>query len=354
MRSFAGGFRFSRPRAPGAAFVLLVIVLAFMGAGCPCVRNTINANESVRWWLFSNFGASRICPEMLKRGVPLKLGWIGPRSIGRYFPTQCAVQVDDAKHTVVMNVTGTGYAMLPVARRVGFYCGASVEFRPDFRMEEDAVYVWGRYNRVLAPPDIRLLGVENPIVSLATKTPVGDVATLIGRGVVESELARGFTVVRRDDGDNFTLGILQPPATPTRHFQTGEDHELLATDLTEVRAGAREFLGPFTIESSGAALFFKAKVEGAPLEFTIVDRQMGDAWRRDYEAARPIGPPPGQPIGFGQLGPGESTQTFALGPGGYYVVVDNRAKSPMGPLGVPMPFEAVGVLTYAAEIGDRP
>ena len=56
---------------------ILVLALAFGGAGCPCVRSAVNASPELRWWLFSNYGASKICPEMLKRGVPLKLPQLG-------------------------------------------------------------------------------------------------------------------------------------------------------------------------------------------------------------------------------------------------------------------------------------
>ena len=79
---------------------MLVLSLAFGGAGCPCVNSAVNASPELRWWLFSNFGASKLCPEMLKRGVPLKLPQLGNASVGRFFPNQCFVQVDETKKAV--------------------------------------------------------------------------------------------------------------------------------------------------------------------------------------------------------------------------------------------------------------
>jgi hypothetical protein len=87
---------------------MIVLALAFTGAGCPCVRSAVNASPELRWWLFSNFGASKICPEMLKRGVPLKLPQLGNASVGRFFPNQCFVQVDENRHAIVMSASGTG------------------------------------------------------------------------------------------------------------------------------------------------------------------------------------------------------------------------------------------------------
>jgi len=346
---------FARPRdaRPAAFLAVVVLALAVAGVGCPCVNTVVNDSPGLRWWLFSNFAASRVCPEMLKRGVPLKLALLGPNSVGRYFPQQCGVHVDDNTRTMRVDVTGAGYAVLPLAKRVGFYCGVSVEFSPDFHVNDDAIYVWGRFNRVLAPPDLRLLGVESPVVSLATQTPLGNVATVLGRSIVESELARGFTVVRLSDGDDFTLGILQPPARPKRQFQTGSDRVLLASDRTEVHAASRDYLGPFAIEQSGAALSVVLSVAGAGTDYVVVDKATGDAWLQPYEAAQPIGPPPAQPIAFGDAPPGETRRTFPLDPGAYYVVIENRAPAPAGPLGMPMPFEPVAVVSYNVEVGSR-
>ena len=98
-----------------ASLLLIVLTLAIAGVGCPCTRSAVNASPELRWWLFSSFGASKICPEMLKRGVPLKLPQLGPASVGRFFPSQCHVQVDDARKAIVMTASGTGYVLLPFA-----------------------------------------------------------------------------------------------------------------------------------------------------------------------------------------------------------------------------------------------
>jgi hypothetical protein len=336
-----------------AFLAVIVLALAFVGAGCPCVRSAVNASPDLRWWLFSKFGAEKICPEMLKRGVPLKLPALGNASVGRFFPNQCFVQVDDARQALVMSASGTGYATLPVTRRVGFYVGMSVEYLPDFRLESDATYVWGKFSRFVSPPDLRIVGVENPIVNLATHTPVGDVATAIGQSLVASEIGRGFTVVRRDDGDDFTLGHLEPPQTPPRQFKSGADHVVLASDLTGIRGQSRDYLGPFGITDDNAALFFHAKVDGAPLVFYVVERSVAEAWRRAYEGAQPMAGPPGSVIGQGSLAIGEANLRFPLPRGTYYVVVENQAAAPFAPLGVSLPVpEQLGYLSYSMEIGD--
>ena len=337
-----------------AYLAVIVLALAFMGAGCPCVRSAVNASPELRWWLFSNFGASKICPEMLKRGVPLKLPALGTASVGRFFPSQCLAQVDDAKKAIVMTVSGTGYATLPVARRVGFSVALAVEYLPDFRLDSDATYVWGKFSRFVSPPDLRIVGVENPVVSLATRTPAGDVATLIGNGLVASEIGRGFTVVRQDDGDDFTLGHIEPPQKPRRQFKSGDDHVVLGSDLTEVHGQARDYLGPFEVVDKNAALFFHARVEGGPLIYAVVDRSVGEAWRRAYEQAQPMTAPPGPLLSQGVLALGEANVRVAVQPGAYYVVVENQAPAPFAPLGLPLPVaEQTSYVSYSLEVGDR-
>jgi hypothetical protein len=338
---------------PRAFMGMMVLALAFTGVGCPCVNSAVNASPDLRWWLFSNFGASKICPEMLKRGVPLKLPQLGNASVGRFFPNQCFVQVDDTRKAIVMSASGTGYATLPVARRVGFYVGMTVEYVPDFRLESDSTYVWGKFSRFVSPPDLRIVGVENAVVNLATRTPAGDVATALGNGLVASEIGRGFTVVRQDDGDDFTLGHLEPPQKPARQFKSGEGRVVLASDLTQVPGQSRDYLGPFEIQSKDSALFFRAKVDGAPLAFSVVDRSVGETWRRAYEAAQPMAGPPGALAAQGTLPVGESNLRFPLPPGTYYVVIENQAAAPFAPLGVPLPVpEQVTYVSYSLELGD--
>ena len=332
--------------------LLVVSVLAVSGVGCAgCLKSTVNNDPALRWWLFSNFGASKVCPEMLTRGVPIKLALLGPDNIGRFFPSQCAVHVDDNAHTMRIDVTGQGYAVLPVAKRVGFYCGLAVEFAPDFYLGDDATYVWGKFKQIDGVPDLRLLGVENPVVNLATQTPLGQVANVLGQGVLQSQLSQGFTVVQSDDGQDFTLGILQPPAKPKRAFKGGDDRVVLESGVTDLHAISRDYLGPFTINQGGAALYMHVQANG-PVTYTVVGKDLGDAWRQSYQAAQPIAPAPGQPIAYGQLAMGDQTLKFALDPGSYYFVADNLNPPAATIMGV-TPFEAVTQLTYSAEVGQR-
>jgi hypothetical protein len=338
------------PKLPRLLF-LVVLALSVSAVGCPCVNSVVNADAGLRWWLFANFGASKVCPELLKRGVPIEIAPLGPDSVGRFFPKTCRVKVDDHARTMAVDVAGAGYVMLPIARRVGFSAALGVEYRPDFRLGDDATYVWGAFNRVTTPPDIRILGVENQIVNLATQTPLGAVGTVIAQAMVTSQVALGFTVVHEDDGDDFALGHLDPPARPPRPFQPGKDHVMLATDVTDLHSASRDYLGPFAVDSKGAALWVHLRVAGAPVDYVVVDKATGDQWLVPYEAGQLLAAAPAPPIAYGMAPIGDTQRVVNLNPGLYYVVVENLAPAP--PLGIAMPFETVATVTYGVEVGDR-
>jgi len=349
-----------RSRAPlraKAALTLGVLVLAILGSGCPCMHGAVNASPGLRWWLFANFGASKICPEMLKRGMGLHLQDRGP-TVGRFFPAQCSVDVNGDRNTITVNFAGTGYAFTTLTRRVGFSTVASVEYRPDFYLGEQDIYVWGRVNRVINGPSFRLGYVENPVADVATAiTPLGAVANLFGNQIVTGELTQGFTVVQSTSkGTDFTLGTLNPPLKPHHPFDVSHSEFFtFANEITEIRANQMDFLGPFEVVSNGQYLLMTSSLDGPALDIMIVDKITGDAWREAYQTGRPIAPPPGPILQGGVLNPGPSQLRYPLGPGRYYVVVDNSPYIGMvAPRGFVIPGlpEAVARLSYVAQLAE--
>ena len=154
------------------------------------------------------------------------------------------IVIDDQRRTVSIEFTGTGYAWTPIAGRVGFSAHAGVEYRADFSLQDDAMYVWARTERLLFPPQFRVGSIENRLVNWANdQTPVGYLTNTFGSQIASGQLASGFTVVRTESGDAFTLGILQPPARPRQPFGSGgEDRVLVETETTEIRVEQVDFV----------------------------------------------------------------------------------------------------------------
>lgn len=291
-------------------------------SACALFRAAINDSPQIRWFLFSNFGASRICPEMQQRGAPLKLD--GNAATGRFFPSQCQSQVDDATQTVTVHFAGTGYAWTPVAGRIGFSCVVKVEYRPDFAMTEDALYVWARTNRIVEGPTFAVSSIENPVVDWAAQGPAAYLAQSFGQQLISSKLAEGFTVVRTDQGDDFTLGILTPPARPRHPFQaSGDEHFLAANDSTLVRVGQADFIGPFEVADEDQILLMRFRASGTRADAFIYPRTFADPMRLTYEQGGGLVLPTVRPAVQWVLELGEYTQRFKLPPGQYVLVVDN-------------------------------
>lgn len=311
-----------RPRFPRAALTLLVALLGVLASGC---RGYVNDSPNLRWWLFANFGASRICPEMTKTSIGLALADGGPK-VGRFFPTGCQMEVHGETNSIIVRFWGTGYAYVPVAKRVGFEGQAAVEYRPDFFLADDSkMYVWGRVGRMVEPPTFKLGHVESPIAgAMSSVLPVNQ----IGNQLAASHLAQGFTVLVDEDTESktFALGIIQPPSKPRTPFQLRDDDVYtFANETIEVQNGERDYLGPFEVVDSDQELSLRAFVQGPNVEAIVVNKAVGDAWRTEFQRGQ-LGPPPG-PIAAGAPLPGgsESRPAFRVPPGQYYVVIDHTA-----------------------------
>ena len=308
----------------------------------------------MRWWLFSNFGASRLCPEMVRRGAPLRLAPNG-NIVGRFFPNGCQNVVDDQRQTITIHFSGTGYGWTPVAGRLGFSASAAVEYRPDFYLGDDVMYVWARWNRIVSAPQFQLGSSENPLVDWAARSPVGYLANVFGSQIMGSQLASGFTVVRSESGDDFALGILQPPERPKHPFDVSDERYVFANETAEIHPEQVDFIGPLQVARGDQALYFRYRLLGTPAEAFLYDRRVADYWRDALQRGARLEAPREPPIASLPLSTAEGEQKLRLPAGEYLLVVDNssrvgRVNPPWNPLGT------VGanpvILSYRLELGD--
>lgn len=348
-------------RGPTAAALTLVALVVYL-SGCAGI---LNNDPDLRWWVFSHYGASQICPEMIKTSVPIKLQDRAP-SIGRFFPMQCTCTVDDNRRVITVNVGGTGYGYLAPAKRVGFGLTASVEYRPDFVIAGKDTYLWAKVNRMVDGPHFSTGYVENRILDvMGNVPPFGNMSNLIGNQIVASAMTRGFTVIKNDDNPKnpeFSLGVLHPPQRPMHPFNAPSSSRLtFANETVDVEAQQRDFLGPFEIAKAGQAIFLTTQVQGPPVDMIIVNKLTGDVWRDQYQTGQPLGQPPGPILGGNPVMPGVvDTRRYNLPPGLYYVVIDNTsaagvvaptAPALLSPLGF-APSSSLARVNYLAQLGE--
>jgi hypothetical protein len=292
---------------------------------------------------------------MLQRSAPLRMA-PNPNVVGRLFPASCQTTVNDASQTVTVAFAGSGFAWTPVAGRVAFSVLASVEYKMDFFLGDDAVYIFARPARTLLGPTFQVTSIENRLANWAAQGPAGYLLNTFGGQIVSGELASGFTVVHADDGDSFALGQLAPPAKPPRPFDTSKERYAIVNETAEVHSDELDLVGPLTVVENDQALFIQAALTGPTVDVFLIRRGTGDLWRQGLQNGAVLGPPPEAPIVGFALGPTlPLRQRFPLPAGQYYLAIDNSARvgatnppwSPLGALG-----QNTAVISYAVELGD--
>lgn len=323
--------------------------------GCAWFRSSVNNSPGFRWWLFSNFGARQICPRVLTSGIGLRFNSAGD-IVGRFFPNRCDQRVDDTHQTVTVTFGGTGYAWTPIAGRVGFAANAAVEYRMDFRLTDDATYVYGVVASNPSPPQFQLGAIENKLVNWASKSPVGYVATAFGSQILSGEIAAGFTAIRSDSGDDFALGHLEPPARPRKPFGlSGKDRVLCASEIVELHGEQVNMAGPYSVAEADQAFYLRIQVDGPAIEGFVWPRNVIDPWREGLQTGTPLAPPPQPPLAQFALNPGANQVRVPLSPGSYIVVFD--MSSQLGSVNPPFnPLNALGVgfcrVSFSVELGS--
>lgn len=345
-----------RTHTARAATAALIATAALCATSCASI---INRDPNLRWWAFKTYGSERICPEVLKTSVPLKLNGDRAATIGRYFPESCSYSINEQTRTVIVNISGSGYAYLPTAKRTSFTMTTAVEYAFDFYLHDDGNWVWGKMQRIVGGPDFKLMNTDNKVLDIAgVITPAGPAANVFGSQVVGGLVARGFTVVETDEGKEFSLGILPPGKRPFKPIMVDDDDDeyTFVNETADIYANQQDFLGPFEVASDGQAIVLKGNLVGpAPVDLIVIDEPRGDIWRASYQAGNGVSGPPGPPISTAVVQPGPFTRKFPLRRGLYYVVVDNSSAvgqaSPAFQLPNPL-FDNVARLGYVAQLID--
>lgn len=283
------------------------------------------SNKSLRFDLLK-FGLDSFCEEMLKGGTPLKFSDDQP-VVGRFFAAGCQTQILDEENrkSFIVQYRGKGYAYANPIGRVGFEAAGLIEYAPDFQLHEGALYVYFR-PRLVDTSSFKALMVESTVAETAMGA-VGVNPESLGKRIVDSQLRRGFTVVRLSSSGEteFGMGIIPTGERPFHPFQVQTaDKRVLVNERTEVHASQQDFVGTFAIEGSGQALYLTLSVDGAPsVNAAIVPEALGIPLIDSYVKER--GPRPIQGAVLDEAVPaGQPYRRFVpLPEGRYYLVLDH-------------------------------
>jgi len=316
------------------------------------------SNKSLRFDILK-FGLDTFCAEMLKGGAPLKFGDDEP-VVGRFFAESCDSQVldDDAHKSFVVQYTGKGYAWTNVTQRLGFSSRGVVEYATDFQLNDGAMYVYFR-PRLIDGAAFQTTLVESTLAQGGLAV-AGVNTNELGKHIVESQLRRGFTVIRKDSSGatDFALGIVPPGEMPFKPFEVKRtEKQILANERTEVHVGQQDYVGAFEVTDSNQAVYLTVAVDGAPnADVLLVAKPVGDTMLDGY--LRSAG---GAALSSPALLDDTATQSGGLwrrfvsvDPGRYYLVIDNSSKLGKSAPDTSTKDDAAAKVDYLVLVGDRP
>lgn len=312
-------------------------------------------NRSLRFDLLK-YGLESFCGEMKKRGVPLKLSDEHP-VMGRFFAKECQSEVvdDEQRKSLLLRFTGDGYAWTNVTGRLGFSVIALVEYTTDFQLAQDqSLYVY------FQPKNVQATTYTTKLVESAQARGAMVMAKVepdrIGRQILNAQLERGFTVIRRDarGETDYALGLLPVGTAPFVPFQITSARQTLANDRTELHSGQQDFIGGFEVTRDDQALTITALIDGAPaVDVFLISATAGQQLLEQYVSKS--GPAaltePARledTVAFGNLW----QRGLAVPPGTYLLMFDNSQA-----VGRAAPPQSGGddravKIDYAVQLGD--
>ncbi|HEX5101519.1 MAG TPA: hypothetical protein VFV94_18540 [Polyangiaceae bacterium] len=350
--------------------LLLCGTAAFVLTGCPS-RESIGTtslsvlgsgvvndpqNKSLRFDMLK-FGLDSFCHEMLKGGAPLKMADDEP-VLGRFFAAGCQSQIldEELRKSFIVQYQGKGYGFGGPVGRVGFEAAGLIEYAPDFQLHDGAMYVYFR-PRLVDTSKFQLLLVESELAQTAAAA-LGVSPEAFGKKIVDSQLRRGFTVVRYGSSGEteFGMGIIPPGEKPFHPFHVEtEDKRVLVNERTEVHGGQQDYVGAFDVEGSDQALYLTVSVDGAPsIDVLVVPQAEGDKLIDGYVRTRGPQTVAGRPLLDEPVPAGALFRRFVKVPAGrYYLLLDHGNRRGHGPAPGPVTDQAAKV-DYLILLGDAP
>lgn len=306
------------------------------GAATIIGRGVVNnpSNKSLRFDMLK-FGMGEFCAELMLRGTPLRLS-DGQPVIGRYFAETCHTKSIDTleKSSVVVQFGGYGFAWTAATGRLGFRAQGLLELSPDFRIQQEAMYVYFRPIQV-DTSDFELLMTESSLAQAAVNL-AGLSEVELGQAIINAQLGRGFTAIRYDaDGHtDFALGLVDIGTRPFRPFTVSTSpRKTVANGRTELFAGQQDFLGKLRV-AKDEAITITLMVEGSEgVDFALLSDAQGKPYLNEYIRTPGTTALQVVPTFEASAGAGNPTRAQVRVPeGDYYLVLDHsRAWGTMTP-----------------------
>ena len=311
------------------------------------------SNKTLRFDLLT-YGMDRFCEEMLRRGAPLKLS-DGDPVLGRFFADGCSSQVLDApeRQSVVLRFSGKGYGYTNLTGRLGFTSTGLVEYAADCQLADESMYVYFRprsVGQVAFGPLLIESAVARAGVGVSGVNPEE-----VGKDIVERQLARGFTVIRRTQTGEveYSPGLLPLGQRPFRPYQVSGSTKLtIDNDRTEIFAGQQDYVGGLHVVDADRRLFLNVALDGAPAaDLFVIPAADAQTMLQAYVTRAGSAPLPHAPLLEARVTAQAPLQLALDVPAGdYFLVFDHSAGVGRA---APGPGQQAARLEYLAQLGER-
>jgi hypothetical protein len=314
------------------------------------------ANKSLRFDLLK-FGLAQFCQEMQRTGVALKMR-DGEPNLGRFFATSCQSQVIDepTRQSILIRYAGRGFGWTNVTQRVGFESQGLIEYAPDFQMHGEAMYIYFRPRNVNSIA-FRTTLIESPMANTGVVL-TGMQPDQVGQNIVQSQLERGFTVMRwgESGATEFALGVIAPGQRPFHPFVVvASEWQTLDNDRTELHSGQQDYIGGFTVEEEGQALYLTMTLDGAAaVDVLLLPKAVADGLLLNYTTQR--GPAVPTQSAFGAVLAAGTTlkQAMPVPPGSYSLLIDHSTAVGRAAPPPTLLDDRAARVDYLVQVGDRP
>jgi hypothetical protein len=308
------------------------------------------SNKSLRFDII-RFGLRQFCDELLHGGAPIRLSDDQP-VIGRYFATHCEAESLDepGRRTIIARFEGHGFAYSALTGRLGFRAAGLIELSPDFRLHESGLYVYFRPVQV-DTSDFKLLLTEQELTRHVAEFAHID-ENDIGQKIINTQLGRGFTVIRYDaDGNSdFALGLVAPGERPFLPFLVrSSPRQTLANGRTEIFPGQQDYVGKLRVPP-GDKLVLTLALEGASsADALVVPAADGTATIERY-LSHPGPAVPNRAVFQAEVGTGAPLRSELVLPAGdYYLVLDHTDRVGTSK---PTPQALPARIDYLLQVGE--
>jgi hypothetical protein len=180
-------------------------------------------------------------------------------------------------------------------------------------------------------------------------------ASVVGKDIIERQLGRGFTVIRRSERGEveYGTGLIPVGQRPFKPYQVVRSDKLtIDNDRTEVHPGQQDYIGGVAVTEDDTRLTLSLALDGAPAADVFVLPESDARVMREAYVTRAGGAVLARaPLLDAELRANQPlTLAIDVPPGDYCLILDHSASAGRSP---PASGQQAAKIDYLLQLGER-